>query len=296
MRHSYLYTIFILVFSFLFSITSCNSEKEIERLTREQREQKRIEDSLSLKIAILPSSDCDFIRVADSLGYFDSLGVSVHLRKYNALSECRYALKHKMVEGAVIDSSLAETIQKVDTTQLTLSRSTQLRWKMVVSKKSRVHRYGQLADKVIATDSHGKSHDLASQAIDSIKKQKKDVFIIQCEDLNIRLKMILGGNVDGAMLPEPYATTALHSGCNELPLNNDNTYGVIAFRSPVLKDKRIKKQHDLFLEACAMAESFIKERGSRVKTDNKKVSDKKADTNDVKSLKTNTNKEEKNKK
>lgn len=230
-------------------LASCDSEEERIRLTRAEKERLRKEDSLSLKVAILPTSDCDFIRKADSLGYFDSLGVVVHLRRYNSLSECRYALKHKMVEVAVIDSSLLKTIENVDSTKLKIIRPTSLRWRMLVSKKSRVNRYGQLADKVIAADSHGKSHDIAAMAIDSVKKQKKDVFIVQCEDVNVRYKMLITGNVDAAMLPEPFATTALKKyGCFELPLDDKNSHGVVAVRSAVLKDKRISRQVELFLK------------------------------------------------
>lgn len=265
MKLTSLQTLYIILIALnaLLIASSCDNEEEKARLSRAQKEQLRREDSLSLKVAILPTSDCDFIREADSLGYFDSLGVVVHLRKYNSLSECRYALNHKMVEAAVIDSSLAKTIESVDTVKLTLSRSTQLRWRMITAKKSRVRRYGQLADKVIAADSHGMSHDLASAAIDSVKKKKKDVFIVQCEDVNIRCKMLCTGNVDAAMLPSPFDEIALRSGGYELPLDNEKTYGVIAFRSAALKDKRIKKQHDIFLKACELAEKDIKRQKAR---------------------------------
>lgn len=249
--------LFFILAGMISSLVSCNDEEEQRRLTRAEKERLRKEDSLSLKVGILPSSDCDFIRLADSLHLFDTLGVDVHLKHYNSLSECRYALSHNMVEGAVVDSVLADIIEKTDTTSLTLSLPTTLKWKLLTAKKSRISRHSQLVDKIIATDSHGASRTIAMNAVDSILKKGKSIFFIQCEDMGIRCNMLTTGNVDGAMLPEPFATKALKKGARELALGNDKTYGVIAFRTSKLEDKRIKQQYDLFVKACKIAKDSL---------------------------------------
>jgi hypothetical protein len=82
-----------------------------------------------------------------------------------------------------------------------------------------------LNDKVIAADKEGHSYDLARMAVDSLLNAKQPVFIIQVEDLMVRLKMLTTGNVDAAMLPEPYATMAVKQGGVELPLLNGNDNG-----------------------------------------------------------------------
>lgn len=258
------FTPYIIICLFLaglaFSLFSCDSEEEKHRLSRAEKERLHKEDSLALKIGILPTADCDFLRLADALHIFDTLGVDVHFRYYKSLSESRYALKHSMVEGALVDSVLAAEIEKTDEVSLTLGPSTALNWKFLTAKKSRISRHDQLVDKVVATDSHGASRMLAKNAVDSILKKKKPIYFIQCEDVIVRCNMLTTGNVDAAMLPEPYASDAIKKGSRELALGNEKTYGVIAFRSKVLTDKRIKEQYDLFVKGCQMAKDSLAKR------------------------------------
>lgn len=256
----------MLVLSFLscsILLTSCNDEEERVRLSKAEKERLRIEDSLALKIGILPTSDCDVLRIADSLHIFDTLGVDVNLRRYNALSECRIALKLRLVEGAVVDSVLADVIRDRDSVALTLGPATSLSWKMITSKKSRIVRTEQLVDKIIAADSHGCSHRFAEQISDSLMKKQKNVYILQCEDLGIRTKMLSSGNVDAALLPEPFASAAISSGGRVLKDYSSQTKGGIAFRQKALADKRIKKQYELFLKGLAIARDTLVARGRK---------------------------------
>ena len=236
-------------------LVSCDDEEAKARLSRAEREKLRIEDSLAFKVGILPTSDCDIIRRADSLGIFDSLGVDVHIRHYNALSECRIALMKNIVECAVVDSALADVLRDKDSVALTLGPATTLSWKMLTSTKSRIVRTEQLVDKIIATDSHGYTHKYAEMVTDSLIKNQKNVYIIQCEDLTVRMKMLTSGNVDAAFLPEPFASAAIKSGARVLRDYSAQTNGVIAFRKKALADKRIKKQQELFLKGLEIAKT-----------------------------------------
>ena len=237
------------------SLISCDDEEAKARLSRAEREKLRIEDSLAFKVGILPTSDCDIIRRADSLGIFDSLGVDVHIRHYNALSECRIALMKNIVECAVIDSVLVDVLKDKDSVALTLGPATSLSWKMLTSTKSRIVRTEQLVDKIIATDSHGYTHKYAEMVTDSLIKKQKNVYIIQCEDLTVHMKMLTSGNVDAAFLPEPFASAAIKSGARVLRDYSAQTKGVIAFRKKALADKRIKKQQELFLKGLEIAKT-----------------------------------------
>lgn len=256
------YNLYLLLFasSFLAMGVSCQSEVERKRITQEERRAAFVEDSLSFKVGILPTADCDFIRMAGektadetAKNMFDSLGVTVHLKHYKALSECRYALNHGMVEAAVVDSVLAKEIMEKDSTGLLLSVPTNLSWKLISAKKARVLRTSQLVDKIIAVDSHGMSHQLAEQAVDSLIRKQQQVFFVQVEDPKVRYDMLRVGNVDAAMLPEPFASKALSEGHKLLKDYTQKSYGVIVFRKKVLEDKRIAAQKDLFLKALEMA-------------------------------------------
>lgn len=260
-KQDLLLALMVLVVGFIiYGMATYETESDRVRKTKAERRAEFVEDSLSLKIGVLPTSDCDVINLASELGIFDSLGVTVHLRHYNALSECRHALRLNLVEGAVVDSLLAQIIENKDTTKLFLSRPTPLSWKLIASKKSRVLRVSQLVDKIVGADSHGVSHVMAEQAIDSLLKKQHLAFIVQVEDPKIRYNMLSVGNIDAAMLPEPFATKALKEGHKLLLDRSKETKGVIAFRDKALKDKRIKEQYELFLKGLDIAADSLAKR------------------------------------
>lgn len=243
------------------SVVSCQTEEEIRRRTLAEKRAAFLEDSLSLKIGVLPTEDCYPALVAEKLSLFDSVGVVVHLRHYNALSECRYALKNKLVEGAFIDSTLAKIIEKEDKRELVFGPATSLTWKLVASKKSRVLRTAQLTEKIVAADSHGASHVIATSVVDSILRRKQNAFVLQCEDINVRYDMMHLNNVDAALLPEPYASRAVKEGDNIIKDFSRKHYGVLVMRSASYKDKRINEQYRLFIKAMEMANDSIKKNG-----------------------------------
>lgn len=240
---------------------SCGSEETAEQLSKEEQRRNFVEDSLALKIAVLPTEDCYPVIVAKETGIFDSLGVDVRLKKYKALSECRRALVREKVEGAMIDSILAQTIQSVDGMPLEFSTPTTLTWQLISSRKARVKRVSQLTDKIIAADSHGASHTIAEGLIDSLLRKQQLVFILQVEDVKVRYEMLCMGNTDAAMLPEPFASKAISLGHKKLDIGEVKRHGVIAFRQAALKDERISKQKKLFLKGLKIASDSISKNG-----------------------------------
>lgn len=236
----------MLLFSMMSFMTSCQDEEKQARITREHKEAERKADSAALKIAVLPTVECLPIVVAKELRLFDTLNVDVRLRKYTSLPECRKALEKKTVEGA----------------------DTFMTFTMLTAKKARLSRISQLPDKIIAADRFGTSKDIAAAAIDSLLKRKEHVFIVQVEDLNVRYDMLRNGNVDAALLPEPYATKAKQLGAKELSIAKyykDTTKvaerGVV-FRKDVMKHPDRQKQKKLFSQAVKAANDSIKRYGA----------------------------------
>ncbi len=60
---------------------------------------------------------------------------------------------------------------------------------------------------MIAMTRHSATDYLSTLVIDSVKT-KYDVYRVQINDLNIRLRMLLNNEMDAAWMPEPYATQA----------------------------------------------------------------------------------------
>lgn len=253
--------VYIIICIFLVSLSyGCDSEEAVRRQTLAERQRLLREDSAALKIGVLPTEDCLPVVVAAQLRLYDTLGVPVHLRHYRAMSECRKALCDSLVEGAVIDSTLLSQLNDGGE-WLQGGLAVPMQWRFLTSKKARISRLDQMSDKIIAADSHGESHRLAEQAIDSLLKKNQLVFIVQVEDLDVRCKMLSSGNVDAALLPEPFATKAVKQGARVITAVKSRPYGVVALRKKAMQDTTRQQQYRLFLKAVAIAKDSIRQYG-----------------------------------
>ncbi len=246
------------------AIAGCgNSAEEQRRLSKAERDSLHRLDSAALKIGVMPTLDCLPIVVAERLRLYDTLDVSVHLRRYRAMSECRKALEMSLVEGAVIDTLLMVEMNKVEEGWLYEGMRLPMKWHFLTAKKARLTRFDQMGDKMIAADGHGMSYQLAQQANDSLGRKKQQAFIIQVEDLAVRTKMLQTANVDAALLPEPFATRAMEDGAKEIPVKQGKPYrcGVVAFRKNAMKSAERRKQQQLFDKVVSIANDSIEKYG-----------------------------------
>lgn len=240
------------------SITSCNkSYKETKREESISRKELLREDSLALKVAIVPTLDGLplFIGVEDSL--FKRNGVDVHLKRRNAQIDCDTLMKGKYIEGMVSDLIRTERLKK-NGVMLRYVTATDAYWQLYTNRISRIKELKQLSDKMIAMTRFSVTDYLADYAIDSAKP-KFDVFKVQINDPRTRIKMIINNEMDAALFTEPQATTArLYNNPMLMDSREKNVrFGVIAFRESALKDKRRQKQLDSFIKVYNMAVDSI---------------------------------------
>ena len=221
----------------LLLVSSCTNDKS------EQTEKAKYDahaDSAALHVAIMPVDECLPAIVAKNIGIFDSLGVDVRLKQYRAVSECQRAMEEKRVEGTIVDSAVT--------------------WRFLTAKRSRISRREQLADKIIGADMKGATYALAKTTTDSLEKKGEMVYIVQVEDLKVRYDMLHVGNVDAALLPEPFATKALQEGARELKLPKSASTpgrGTYQFKADALKSPERQRQIELFQKALAVAQDSI---------------------------------------
>lgn len=195
------------LFTALVLIASCGqSYDEKQRLSKAEKARLKTEDSLALKVAVLPTLDGMPIFLAKERRLFDTLNVDVRLRRWNAQMDCDTALIGSSIEGSVTDLVRAERIKKRGT-PLTYVAATNAYWQLVSNRLARVKELKQLSDKMIAMTRFSATDYLADLAIDSAKP-KYDVFRVQINDVHIRLRMLLNNEMDAMLLTEPQATTA----------------------------------------------------------------------------------------
>lgn len=233
---------------------SCGqSYDEKQRQSKIERDRLRSEDSLSLKVGVLPTLDCLPIYLAEDYHLFDTTGVTVHLRECNAAMDCDTALAGGSVEGMVTDLIRAERLRH-EGTPMTYVTATNAYWQLISNRAARVKEIRQLSDKMLAMTRYSATDYLANVAVDSAKP-KFDVYRIQINDVRLRLKMLLNNEMDAVLLPEPQATEARLYGNPMLMDSREKgfRFGAIAFNARKVADKYRQKQLSAFVKAYNMA-------------------------------------------
>ena len=251
-----------LVSALLLGMASCGDSQQ-KRLRLSKQEKARLDsiDRASLKVGVMPTLDCLPVYLAYEDSIFLNQGVTVHLYRYNAQMDCDTAVARKRVEGTVTDLVRAARLQKQGT-QLFYPVSTNLYWQLITNRKARISELKQLSDKMIAMTRHSGTDYLSTLVIDSVKP-KYEVYRVQINDLNIRLRMLLNNEMDAAWMPEPYATQARMAKHVALADSRDKNLqlGVIAFRSKLKREPRRKDQIDRFVKAYDIAVDSINKNG-----------------------------------
>lgn len=243
-------------------LSACGkSYDEKKRISESARRQDLRQDSLALKIATVPTMDCLplFVAVDDSM--FAKAGVDVRLKRRNAQIDCDTLIRGRHVEGIVSDLMRTERLKRRGLA-LRYVTATNAYWQMIANRRARVKEVAQLADKMVAITRFSATDYLAEIAIKAAKP-KYDVFQVQINDVNLRLKMLINNEMDAAVLTEPQATTARLYKNPVLTDSRDQhlDLGVVAFREACWKDKHRQAQVETFVKVYNQACDSINKNG-----------------------------------
>lgn len=224
------------------------SYDEMKRQTRAEQERLKKEDSLALKIGVMPTLDCLPIYVAKDHNLFDSTKADIRLKPFKSQIDCDAAFEEGRLEGCITDIVRGQYMKKRGLA-LDYIAATNAYWQIISNKTARIRRLNQMTDKMIAMARFSATALLADYAIDSAKIKQEEVFKIQINDVDLRLQMLLNNEMDAMLLPEPQATKARMYKHPVLMDSRDKDmyFGVIAFNSNEMKDKRRQQQFDIFI-------------------------------------------------
>lgn len=219
-------------------------------------------DSLSLRIAVMPTLDCLPIYVAYDTGIFERESLSVSLIPFTAHMDCDTAIAGGSVHAMPTDLVRAERLIH-EGTPLQYLTTTCLGWQLLTAKTARIRKLEQLDDKMLAVTRYSATAMLADQLVDSVKLQTERVFRIQVNDVQVRLNMMETGTMDAMLLPEPQATVARQLGCNLLYDSEAGSLamGAIVYRTDTLHLHNLQQQIESFKKAYNEACDSINTRG-----------------------------------
>lgn len=173
------------------------------------------EDSTAIKLGVLPTMECLPFYYADSIGLFDSLGVNVHLVTFDAAMDADTAYVNGNIDGIVTDLVKA-CIWQVQGDTAKVAMVSELRMWLITAPKARLLKAESLREKIVGITRHSAVDYFADKILESVKLQSIDLNKPQINNIRLRGLMVDQDQMDGAILPEPYASEAVARGAKRL--------------------------------------------------------------------------------
>ena len=227
---------------------------------QKQSERQTTNDS-TLRIAVMPTLDCLPLYVADATGLFGEEHINVRLMKYTAQMDCDTAILRGRVQGVFTDLVRAQRLQQKGA-NLHEVGATNLHWQLISNRNARIKDVQQLGDKMVGMTRFSATDFLTADLIDR-SKPKNEVFRIQVNNVFIRLKMLVGYEIDAAFMPEPQATVARMGKNNVLAdtQTKDIRLGVAVFSMAAKDQKKVRQALPAFVKAYDRACDSLNIRG-----------------------------------
>ena len=246
------YILLLLGVSLLFACGK--SYEEQKRITRAERLRLAREDSLALKVAVMPTLDCLPVYLMKEGMLYDSTKLDLRLRVFASQMDCDTAVMRNRVEGSVTDLVRANKMMKKGIA-LRYFSATNSYWQLIANRTARIRQLNQLGDKMVAMTRFSATDFLTDKTLDTVKT-KAQVFRIQINNVNVRLHMLLNNEMDALWLTEPQATKARLMGHNVIADSPEMNaqLGVFVFREDEMKDvhrqKQLKEFTRIYNAAC----------------------------------------------
>ena len=124
-------------------MASCgNSYEEQRRLSRAERARLHKEDSLALKVAVMPTLDCMPLFLAKEHCLYDTARLDLRLRYFTAQMDCDTAIAGRSVEGLVSDLVRTERLRR-EGVPLDYLSSANIYWQLFTNHQARLKRIDQ---------------------------------------------------------------------------------------------------------------------------------------------------------
>lgn len=130
-------------------LTACGQSYEEARKQSKAEYEKGKEDSLALKVGVLPTLDCLPMYVAKEQCLFDTAKADIRLKQFMSQIDCDAALKAEKTEGGITDLVRGQRM-KAKGTGLDYISATNTYWQLISNRKARIRNIKQLNDKMIA--------------------------------------------------------------------------------------------------------------------------------------------------
>lgn len=219
-------------------------------------------DTGALRIALLPVSECLPFYVADAAGIYDSLRLRVSISDRRAQFDADTVLYGQSAHVAYTDLVRLQ-YQSTKHHRAAIIMGLQGAWGLVESPARRGGNIKALKDHLLGVSRYSCSDLYATAALATGDLAYDDMLRAQVGDFSVRMNMVLQGQIEAAVLPEPFLTCAIAGGAKTLwRVPATEAYmGCLAAKPEVLKSRRRSAQIALLLQGYNAAVKRINKEG-----------------------------------
>jgi NitT/TauT family transport system substrate-binding protein len=178
-----------------------------------------------LRVGIMPDADSIPLMVARDEGFFDREGVKVELIVFSNPQERDAALQAGRLDGSISDL-LAAAFFVVGGFDTRITSLTDGRYGIVASPQSQIKSLSELRGKRIGLSTNTIIQYTVDAQLEAAGVSMTDYEAVSVPRMPLRLEMVLGGQIEGASLPEPLLTAAAAQGA--VLLSTTDTTGIDA--------------------------------------------------------------------
>lgn len=231
----------------LVCITGCDNLRNNKILSPQEQARK---DSLALKVALMPTLDCLPFYYAETMGFYDELGLDIRLHTYMAQMDVDTAFSRQHVEICYTDLIRAVLLHEQGDSLYVIMKANGGH-RLVTARNKRIRTPKQLKERMVAVARHSVTDFYSDAVMDSAGLEQTAIYRPQVNDIRLRGDMLRNGTMDAAFLPEPYATQAVAEGNRCIfgqAIANKPQLMALIMNANAHGDKNRKRQTELLLE------------------------------------------------
>lgn len=206
--------------------------------TQSTRTATDADDSLALRLALLPTVDCLPFYYAEQEGIYDSLGLRLRLETFDAAMNADTAFRNKRADIIATDMVKA-CIWRAAGDSISVIMSGELKLYLMTAYSARIRQTSSLREKIIGITRHSAVDMFTDMMLEQAHFISTDLNKPQINNLYLRCQMVDQNQYDGAILPEPFASESEARGARRIYSTDDLGLNL----SAVVVHDSIRKTH-----------------------------------------------------
>lgn len=227
----------------MFVNTSCSEENNTKSFF--ETEEEYVEDTLSLRIAILPVQECDILQYAKESGIATSMGLDMELVHYDALMDIDTAILSG-VAHVYFEDSLRVCRIKEDSIRPQMLLPIPMKMTLIANNEKEIKEISGLKTNMVGLTRWSQLEKWMNAVGDSANLNAMDVYHAQVNSVPLRFNMVNDGLIDAAILPQPWSDSLITLG--HVVLKEKVLDGMGFFISPSAQNDSLRQKQAMLLK------------------------------------------------